>query len=167
MVIKRIAYLTFLIKSCMMLKTQLEMETNNKELQVIMGDLVHFYNLDLKPRGRANKILFEHGLYSEIIIDFLRFFGVPANVRLIKEVTKTKEHPNCGGYILIPTPCPHFTSETFKKYRFIIKIDPETYGDKSVFIATILHELSHLILHSTLNAHRERARHQWCRALYY
>lgn len=137
------------------------MENIQKTTHSIEDTIEHFisfYKLDLRPYNKAYKIWFEKGLYSEIIIDFLKRINIPANVRLIKDKTSTTEFPNRVGYIILPTdandkPIPFFSAE-FKKIRFIIHIDISRYEKFELFITTLIHELAHLVLHSTQSVYR-------------
>lgn len=129
--------------------------TEKKDLTKMIDSLVGFYNLDLRQRGIAHRVWFDHGLHTEIIIDYLKFFGVPANVRLIKTETRTATNPGTAGLIELPEPCPHFTTPAFRQHRFVIKIRPDVYRSYEKFVCVLTHELSHLILYSTLNEYRD------------
>lgn len=122
-----------------------------RELEGMIDYLVDFYKLDLLPRGTAQRIWFDTGLHKEIIRDYLMFYRIPANIRLIKEKTKDDKNPHLYGYIKLPLVCPYFASAEFKNRRFEISIDPTAYGDYEMFICVLIHELSHLILYSTNN----------------
>ncbi len=124
-------------------------------IKKVINHFIDFYKFDLSPYNKVYKIWFEKGLYSEIIIDFLRKVKIPANIRLIKKSTRTKEEPFCVGYINLNIKKPiFFLSKEFKERRFEICIDPTRYEQFETFICTLIHELSHLVLHSTFNEYR-------------
>jgi hypothetical protein len=92
---------------------------DKKYIRTVIDHFVSYYKLSLRPYNKAYRIWFERGLYSEIILDFLRTLHIPANVRLIKENTKTSQFPHRVGFIDIPkNPILLFSSENFKKISF-------------------------------------------------
>lgn len=121
----------------------------------VIDHLTDSYKLPLQPYNKAYRIWFEKKLYREIILDFLQTYKIPTNISLIKEKTKTSEYPNRNGYIELNTKNPlPFYSDTFKKNRFKIRVDEDAYDQFETFITILIHELSHLLLYSTLNKHR-------------
>jgi hypothetical protein len=127
-----------------------------KYLRDVIDHFVEMYGFVLTPYNRAYKTWFEHKLYGEIIIDFLKKLRVPANIRLKKCPTATIDKPHRVGTIHginIKSPIP-FYSNQFKSLRFEILIDPSQYEKFEIFICVLIHELAHLVLHSTHNKYR-------------
>lgn len=129
--------------------------SEKREIKRLINHLIAFFNLDLRPRGTAQKIWFETNLHGEIIRDYLLFYKMPANVRLIKIDTSSVKDPHCAGNIKLPLECPHYSTKEFRDVRFEIKIDPRMYSSFEGFIWTLTHELSHLVLHGSHNPHKK------------
>ena len=129
---------------------------SEREIKETIDHFVEMYSFDLKRNYKAYATYYKHNQHSEIIIDFLRRVKIPANVRLIKTTTRTCLSPNMAGCISLNTENPIlFASKEFKRIRFEIKIDKSEYESYETFILTLIHELSHLVLYSTLNKHRD------------
>lgn len=132
-------------------------EYSNKYVIEVIEDFISFYKFDLSPYNQAYRFWFEKGMYKEIIVDFLNRLRIRANVRLIKGETKTEEHPFSTGHIEginLKNPI-LFLCKDFKNTLFTITVNPDMYKDFNFFIVVLIHELAHLVLHSTFNNHRE------------
>ncbi len=129
-------------------------------IKKIVDHFVEMYGLTLDPYYRAYEIWFEKKLVSEIVVDFLRKVNLPANVRIQKACKLPSLGINRKTYGMIHLVEENgrpilFCSPSFKSERFLIEIHEDCYKSFPLFITTLIHELSHLVLHSTHNRYRE------------
>ncbi len=135
-------------------------QPHKEYVKEVVDHFVDIYKLNLDPYYRAYEIWFEKKLVSEIVVDFLRKVNIPANIR----IQKVSKLPSLGInrktygmiHLIEENGRPMlFCSPSFKSERFLIEIHEDCYKSFPLFITTLIHELSHLVLYSTHNRYRE------------
>jgi hypothetical protein len=122
---------------------------SDETLITYIDKLIQSFGLYPNVSETALRIQFDHHLYPECVLEVMRKMGIENSIKLRKYSEEKWPHKNAAAMIHMPVPLPTFASQEFKKLLLLIEIRQNATEHFHAFIASITHELSHVVLYGT------------------
>ena len=114
-----------------------------------IDQLVDWYGLHPNVSETALKIQFDHHLYAECVFSIMKIMKLNFKVKLRNYPDHLYPCKDSTARILLPSVFPRMGSIEHKNFRILVETKESIKNHFYRFVASVAHELAHVVLHST------------------